>query len=689
MNLEKLKGVGPKTAKRLEDIGVKSIQDVLFRLPYRYQDRTRILPIADVRPGDQAVIEGVVISVKVIFSRKRQLQVVIEDKTAPILLTFFYFNRAQQASFSVGKTVRCFGDIRLSRRQLMIIHPEYKIHDGADLNVSETLTPIYPSADGLQQSMWHNLSEQALRHLNHKNGLIDILPDTIKTKYALTDIKQALDFVHRPPPDTQQQLLLDGIHPMQQRLAFEELLAHQVSLRELRQKVKVNKAKQCNKNQTFSSLQKKFCQSLGFQLTAAQKNALKELGEDLSASHPMMRLLQGDVGSGKTVVAALAGLQVIANNSQVALMAPTELLAEQHYRCFKTWFEPLGLQVAWLSGKLKIAEKRKMTSLIASGEANIVIGTHALFQKAVEFKQLGFIVIDEQHRFGVQQRALLREKGMQSDLFPHQLIMTATPIPRTLAMTVYADLDTSVLDELPPGRMLIKTIVVNNTRRDEVIERAKKLCNDGGQVYWVCPLIDESEVLSCEAAENISDMLTKTCKELTVQLVHGRMKSDEKQRIMQQFSAGDIDLLVATTVIEVGINVPNATLMIVENAERMGLAQLHQLRGRVGRGAKESYCVLLFKHPLTESAQQRLQAVRDSSDGFYLAEQDLKLRGPGEVMGTKQTGMQRLKIANIIRDREILPKVQSAAKEILQRHPSVIAPLKSRWLGDNEEYREV
>lgn len=689
MKLNTLKGVGPKTAEKLHSVGVFTVEDVLFHLPFRYQDRTRVLNIADLRPGDQAVVEGTIVSSQIKFGRKRQLEVALDDGSGVILLKFFHFNKTQKNNLHVDNKLRCYGEVKLFNRQLMMVHPEYHLPKENVCMVAETLTPVYPSTDGLQQHSWRALSDQALKALQANQSVSELLPESLRKKYQLDDIKQAINFVHRPPPDAKQDLLEEGMHPMQQRLAFEELLAQQISLRQLRAKIKKHRAVMCPIEDSPQSYRQQFLKQLPFALTQAQKTAELAVAGDLAEASPMMRLLQGDVGSGKTVVAALAALQVISHGYQAAIMAPTELLAEQHFSQFKTWFEPLGIQVAWLAGKLKVAERRDMLQKIESGSAQLIVGTHALFQKTVQFKNLALVVIDEQHRFGVAQRQALRAKGIEADVFPHQFIMTATPIPRTLAMTVYADLDTSVIDELPPGRTPIKTVVVNNQRRREVIAGVKTLCGTGGQVYWVCPLIEESELLDCEAAEITSQRLQKHLPELNIGLVHGRMKAEQKQAIMQAFKAKEIDVLVATTVIEVGINVPNATLMVIENPERMGLAQLHQLRGRVGRGSKESHCVLLYQDPLSENARKRLTVMRESTDGFFIAEQDLKFRGPGEVMGTKQTGIQRLRIANIIRDRKLLPKVQAAAKDMLQNHPENAEAIKRRWIGQKEEFSKV
>ena len=687
MELTSLKGVGLRTAKKLENLGIHNVADILFHLPYRYEDRTRVVPIGTLHANARVVIEGKIIAVQVKFAGRRQLQLTLRDASGEIQLKFFHFNVAQKKNLTSGIRLRCFGEVKLWRRQLIMIHPEYQlISDHTQLIVEENLTPIYPTTDGLSQHTWRNLTEQALRCLQTENILDELLPLQICQRYALPELKTALAYVHRPPADVSQQMLEQNSHPMQQRLAFEELLAHQVSLRQLRAKIQQHQAYPLPANETLG---KRFLASLSFSLTTAQQKVLDEIETDLTKMKPMLRLLQGDVGAGKTVVAALAALRAIANNCQVVLMAPTELLAEQHYKKFQQWFMSLGIKVTWLSGQLKTVQRRNALASIASGEAQLVVGTHALLQKKVVFHKVVFLIIDEQHRFGVLQRSTLREKSIQQGIYPHQLIMTATPIPRTLAMTVYANLDISVIDELPPGRTPIKTAVVNNQRRVEVINKVRQLCQQGGQVYWVCALIEESEILQCAAAEEIAQALELALRDLTIGLLHGRLKPEKKHAIMQEFNAGKIDVLVATTVIEVGIDVPNASLMVIDNPERMGLAQLHQLRGRVGRGTRQSHCILLYQEPLSVNARQRLMALRESNDGFYIAQQDLKLRGPGEVLGTKQTGVQRLRIADIIRDRYLLSNVQQAAREILQHYPEIVALLKQRWIGDREQLAKV
>jgi ATP-dependent DNA helicase RecG len=719
MQLNQLKRIGSKTLSYLHKLGIFTLEDVLFHLPYRYQDRTRIVPIGSLRVGDQAVIEGEVVANQVVFRGRRQLQIIIKDASGAITLRFFYFNSAQQKNLLIGTRLRCFGEVRQTKRELNMIHPEYRRLDNEQVvAVDEVLTPIYPTTDGLSQHTWQSLSKQALVYLKQHHDAFEILPLEIQQKLALPSLVEALQFIHRPPPDAPIEILQAGTHRFQQRLAFEELLTQQISLRQLRLQLHTQNS---YKIEIDNAAQQTFLKQLKFPLTNAQQKVVAEIQQDLQQAHPMLRLVQGDVGSGKTAVAGLAAMQAISNGYQMAIMAPTELLAEQHFQTFTEWFKPLGINVVWLVSKLKVGEKRTALAAIADGSAQIIIGTHALFQKGVEFAKLALVIIDEQHRFGVAQRLALQQKGVSphpnpppcsstregtgfsnppslagegrvgvlKDLYPHQLVLTATPIPRTLAMTFYADLDVSVIDELPPGRTPINTIVIGSKRRDEIIERVENICISGGQCYWVCPLIEKSEVLECEAAEITAENLQKLLPQLKIGLVHGRLKSAEKESIMHAFKKGGIDVLVATTVIEVGINVPNASLMIIENPERMGLAQLHQLRGRVGRGSAHSHCVLLYQTPLSELARKRLTVMRESTDGFYIAQQDLELRGAGELLGTQQTGVQQLRIADLFRDKKLLPKVQAAANTILNDHPDVVEKLIQRWIGHRNEYGRV
>ncbi|WP_299795071.1 ATP-dependent DNA helicase RecG [uncultured Shewanella sp.] len=677
-----LKGVAKKMAERLAKLGIQTVQDLLFHLPLRYEDRTQIYPIASLYPGSYGTIEAVIQSSQIIQGRKRMLTCTVRDDTASLTLRFFNFSVAQKNGLQNGATIRAYGEIRRGKHQAEIIHPEYKLlHDSSDLALSDTLTPVYPTTEGLKQASWIKLTDQALALLE-EGGLQELIPPELQPNNL--SLKEALQLLHRPHTGVALFELEQGTHPAQQRLIQEELLAHNLSMLKLRQR--------SNRDQAVSmpasgQLLNPFLQSLPFKPTGAQQRVGTDISTDLEQPFPMMRLVQGDVGSGKTLVAALAALQAIENGYQVAMMAPTELLAEQHAENFSQWFEPLGLKVGWLAGKLKGKARAQSLADIESGEAHMVIGTHAIFQEQVIFNKLALIIIDEQHRFGVHQRLGLREKGITQGFHPHQLIMTATPIPRTLAMTAYADLDTSVIDELPPGRTPVATVAVSDARRSEVIERVRQAAiNQGRQAYWVCTLIEESEVLECQAAEDTAEELRQVLADLKVGLVHGRMKPAEKQAIMAEFKAGNLNLLVATTVIEVGVDVPNASLMIIENPERLGLAQLHQLRGRVGRGAVASHCVLMYKAPLSPSATKRLGVLRDSNDGFIIAQKDLEIRGPGEVLGTKQTGIADMKIADLIRDQALIPHIQKLAVHLMQQAPDNVDGIVQRWLGDREQF---
>ena len=675
-----LRGVGPRLQEKLAALGILTVQDLLFHLPLRYQDRTRITPIGALQPGVDAVIEGEVRATDIVFGRRRSLLCRLQDGTGTVSLRFFHFSAAQKAQLSTGTRLRCYGEARRGASGLELYHPEYQLIDGAaPPPVAATLTPIYPSTEGLQQASWRKLCAAAVELLTPAS-LIDYLPANSRVP-----LSTALRYLHQPPPKASQIQLLAGLHPFQQRLAFEELLAHQLSMLRLREQVRSHGAPRCSGSDT---LEQAFLQQLPFALTAAQRRVVGEIERDLQQPQPMLRLLQGDVGSGKTVVAALAALRAIASGYQVALMAPTEILAEQHRDNFNRWFQPLGIAPAWLSGKVKGRARLAQLDAIASSSAQLAIGTHALFQSDVVFHRLGLAIIDEQHRFGVHQRLALREKG-NGDNQPHQLIMTATPIPRTLAMSAYADLDTSVIDELPPGRKPVQTAVLGNERRGELVERIRHACAAGRQAYWVCTLIEESEMLQAQAAEVTCQELQAALPELRIGLLHGRMKSAAKAAVMAAFKSGELQLLVATTVVEVGVDVPNASLMLIENAERLGLAQLHQLRGRVGRGSAESFCLLIYQAPLSQQGKARLQALRDSNDGFVIAEQDLALRGPGEVLGTRQTGLLQMRIADLQRDATLLPKVREMARQLCAQHPDAVDALIRRWLSGREQYGQV
>ncbi|GGP56812.1 ATP-dependent DNA helicase RecG [Shewanella algicola] len=677
-----LKGVAKKVAEKLAKLGIKTVQDVLFHLPLRYEDRTQIYPIAALPPASYGTIEGEIQSTQIMQGKRRMLVCNVRDHSGIMSLRFFNFSIAQRNGMENGAIIRAYGEIRRGNHHKEIVHPEYQIiHPGETVNLSDTLTPIYPTTEGLKQASWIRLTEQALAMLD-QGGLPELLPANLQPNNI--SLRDALHTLHRPSSSVSPYELEQGQHPAQQRLIQEELLAHNLSMLQLRQRSNQDAAVAMP---TTRQLLQPFLAQLPFSPTGAQQRVVAEINQDLQQPTPMMRLVQGDVGSGKTLVAALAALQAIENGYQVAMMAPTELLAEQHAANFATWFEPLGLKVGWLAGKLKGKARAQSLEDIASGAAQMVIGTHAIFQQAVVFNKLALIIIDEQHRFGVHQRLGLREKGISQGFHPHQLIMTATPIPRTLAMTAYADLDTSIIDELPPGRTPVTTVAIADTRREQIIERVRHAAiNDNRQAYWVCTLIEESEVLECQAAEDTAAELSVALPELKIGLVHGRMKSAEKQAIMAQFKSGELNLLVATTVIEVGVDVPNASLMIIENPERLGLAQLHQLRGRVGRGAIASHCVLLYKAPLSQTATKRLGVLRDSNDGFVIAQKDLEIRGPGEVLGTKQTGLADLKIADLIRDQHLIAPTQKLAVHINQQVPQNIDAIIERWLGDRQQY---
>lgn len=680
--LTALSGVGAAIAEKLGRIGIHNVQDLLFHLPMRYEDRTRITPIADIRPESFATIEGYVQLTEVQFGRRPILSVTLSDSTSKIMLKFFNFNAGMKNSFATGVRVKAFGEIKRGRFMAEIHHPEYQIiRNNQPLELAETLTPIYSTTEGLKQASLRKLTEQALAVLNNVQ-VAELLPNEYNPhQYSL---KEALQLLHRPPPSITPEMLEKGEHPAQKRLIFEELLAHNLAMQQLRLGVKQQFAEPLLYQ---TDLKSRFLAGLPFQPTQAQSRVTADIERDLAQNSPMMRLVQGDVGSGKTLVAALAALLAIDNGKQVALMAPTEILAEQHANNFANWLRPFGIEVGWLAGKVKGKARAAQLEAIKNGDVQMIIGTHALFQENVEFHHLALVIIDEQHRFGVHQRLTLREKGAKDDVYPHQLIMTATPIPRTLAMTVYADLDTSIIDELPPGRTPITTVVISEERRAEIVQRVYQACkNEKRQAYWVCTLIDESEVLEAQAAAAIAEDLQRALPDLRIGLVHGRMKPQEKQAIMAEFKAANLDLLVATTVIEVGVDVPNASLMIIENSERLGLAQLHQLRGRVGRGSTASHCVLMYKPPLGKISSKRLQVMRDSQDGFYIAEKDLEIRGTGEILGTKQTGMAEFKVADLMRDRKMIPLVQRYAKQIIVENPPLAEALIKRWLNDKTEY---
>jgi ATP-dependent DNA helicase RecG len=685
-----LPGVGASLGAKLERLGILRLQDLWFHLPREYEDRTRITPIRALQAGTRAQVEGRVEAVERGFRYRPQLRVAIgDDSQRTLMLRFFHFRGAQAQQFVPGTWLRCYGDVREGGNGLEMVHPSYQRLAEHEVGLpNDRLTPVYPAVEGLGQASLIKLVARALERLPADADL-ELLPMAMRRRFELPSLREALLAVHRPAPGSDTQALLDGRHPAQQRLAFEELLAHQLSLRLHRIAVRRHGALALS---APGELVQQFEARLPFRLTGAQQRVHERIRDDLARAEPMLRLVQGDVGSGKTVVAALAALQAIEAGAQAALMAPTELLAEQHYAAFRGWFEPLNIDVVWLAGKIKGRARREALARIAAG-AGMVVGTHALVQEGVDFRRLALVVIDEQHRFGVHQRLALRDKGHEGSQVPHQLVMTATPIPRTLAMTAYADLDVSAIDELPPGRTPVVTVAVSAERREEVVARIRSACAEGRQAYWVCPLIEEQDEDAkaaakheLQAAQKTYEQLSGLLPELRIGLIHGRLKAAQKQAVMQAFKAGELQLLVATTVIEVGVDVPNASLMLIENAERLGLAQLHQLRGRVGRGAKASSCVLMYQSPLSAMARERLAVMRETTDGFVIAEKDLELRGPGELLGTRQTGLATFRVADLVRDAGLLPEVQQAADELLAAQPILAERLIARWIGSAARY---
>lgn len=740
--VEQLKGVGPRISERLQRLGILTLQDLLFHLPLRYQDRTRLRPLADLVIHEEVLVEGEVVDAQIAQGRRRSLKIRIEDGRGALLLRFFYFTRAQVEAMRPGRRLRCFGEVRQGPQMLEMVHPELQslerpagqpdgLASGSAIDpttgieaapkldqatgsatareavpaadpaadpapgveASSTagrLTPIYPATEGLQQTSLRALTDQALDRLQHDPAALkDWIPTSLTAPLQLPALADALLLLHRPPADAGAELttaLLERSHPAFQRLAFDEMLAHQLALRRLRRARSAQRAPLLRGDR---SLRERLRAQLPFQLTGAQQRVLDEIAADLEQPRPMMRLLLGDVGSGKTVVAAMAALQVLEAGHQVALMAPTELLSEQHLQSLQQWLEPLQIELAWLSGRHSGSERALILERIADGQARVVVGTHALFQAEVRFAELGLVIIDEQHRFGVHQRLSLREKGERDGAIPHQLIMTATPIPRSLAMSVYGDLDLSEIDELPPGRKPIKTVALPDSRRDEVIERVQVGCRDGRQAYWVCTLVEESDALQAQAAEDAAADLRERLPGLRIGLVHGRIKAQERAPVMAAFKAGELDLLVATTVIEVGVDVPNASLMIIENPERLGLAQLHQLRGRVGRGSIDSVCLLLYHPPLTRAARERLDILRREASGFRIAEADLRMRSAGEVLGTRQAGAIQFRLADPMRDTALALAARHAADRLLADWPEHVEPLIRRWLGRRDDYGHV
>ena len=683
----RLNGVGEKVAEHLAKLRITRIGDLLFHLPLRYQDRTRLTPIGALRLNREAQIEGQIEVTQVVFGRRRALVVRIADGSGALNLRFFHFNAAQQQRLAVGRRVRCYGEVRRGPNTLEMVHPECQILAGEEaVAVNAELTPIYPTTEGLQQNRLRHLTNQALALLAAgDDDTHELLPQPLLERLAMPSLRDALEFVHRPPPDADVEMLAESSHPAQRRLVFEELLAYQLSLKRRREQARDFGAPSVRAGTLKQDLLKGF----GFTLTGAQGRVIDEVEADLARGLPMLRLLQGDVGAGKTAVAAVVAASVLEAGYQVALMAPTELLAEQHATTLRRWFEPLAIEVMLLTSRLSKNQRRPLHARLEEPRAVLAVGTHALFQQDVQYAKLGLIIVDEQHRFGVEQRLALRDKGARADFRPHQLIMTATPIPRTLAMSAYADLDISILDELPPNRKPVRTVVLVESKRPEIVARIALACREGRQVYWVCPLIDESDVLEHQAATDTAMQLAAALPEITVGLVHGRLADKQKDAAMAAFARGETALLVATTVIEVGVDVPNASLMVIENAERLGLSQLHQLRGRVGRGSQHADCVLLYKPPLSSLARQRLEVLRATTDGFVIADRDLELRGPGELLGTRQTGIAQFRIADLVRDAALLRDVQATATTVLRDYPQLVDTLVQRWLADKVEYANV
>ena len=681
---ETLTGIGPTLAMKLAQCGIHTVQDLLFHLPFRYQDRTRITPIQDLRANDWCVVVGRVCKTEVKQGKRNMLYCYVEDKTGILTLRFFNYNRQQIKQFNECQFIRAFGEVREFANQMEIIHPEYQLlDDHSECPIEETLTPIYSTTHGLSQTRLRQLIKRAVAHCHDEVARLEWMSDDQLQQHCFQNIPTALEQLHNPPPDIALQALEDGAHPALKRLAFDELLAQRLSM----QFARIQRA-------TWSAptfidthaLLDQFLAVLPFALTNAQQRVYSEIKHDLTQQKPMLRLVQGDVGSGKTVIAALAAVQAIASGYQVALMAPTDILSDQHAQTLLTWLTPLGISVGRLSGKMGIKARREILASLADNQCQLVVGTHALFQDSVSFAKLGLVIIDEQHRFGVEQRLLLQQKGQQEQCIPHQLLMTATPIPRTLAMTQFAHLDVSSIDELPPGRTPITTAVLNQDKRESIIDRLQAAIASGRQAYWVCTLIDESEKLQCMAATASADNLQAQLPNICVGLVHGRMKAAEKDAVMAAFKRGDIHVLVATTVIEVGVDVANASLMIIENAERLGLSQLHQLRGRVGRGSAQSHCLLLYQSPLSRQSNERLRVMRETCDGFIIAEKDLQLRGAGEVLGTRQTGYREFSIAHLPRDEALLPFLSTTAGQLLRDDPVTAQAITKRWLGNFEHY---
>ena len=678
--VHQLQGVGNAAAAMLEKLNIYTTDDLLFHLPRDYEDRSTIIAMNQLIVGRSYLLEGIVKNVDFPPGKRKSMAVLLDDECGKVTLRFYHVYKGITDRAKMGSRLRVFGEVRVGARGLEMYHPELQLITEHTPLPQTQLTAIYPATDGLTQPKLREYVKQVLE--NYSDNLPELLPQKFTNGYAL---KQALDYIHHPPVNANMLQLAQGSHPAQQRLIFEELVAHQISLLTRRAYIQQIEAPSFHPSQTFA---KALLASLPFEMTGAQKQVSKEIITDLKQNKPMLRLVQGDVGAGKTLVAGVAACHALEEGWQVALMAPTEILAEQHYLNFKKWFEPMGLTVSWLSGKQKGKAREASEQSIQQGSANLVIGTHALIQDNVKFAKLGLVIIDEQHRFGVDQRLALRNKGL-AGMTPHQLVMTATPIPRTLAMSAYGDLDTSIIDELPPGRTPIQTVTIPLDRREQVLQRITTNCAEGKQAYWVCTLVEQSETLDAQAAEATFAEMKLRFPEVNIGLVHGKMKADEKQKVMQHFKNNELQLLIATTVIEVGVDVPNASIMVIENAERLGLSQLHQLRGRVGRGAKASFCALLYKNPLSQNGQERLRIMRETNDGFLIAEKDLELRGPGELLGTKQTGDMGFRVAKLERDDHLLNQAHFVAQQIFKDHPDHVQALLNRWLPEAPRYAYV
>ena len=684
-SIQNLKGVGPKSASSLNNLGIFTIPDAVMHLPFRYEDRSFVTPIGDTAYQVPVLIEGEIMKSTVVFRGRRMLFTEIYDGTGKLTMRMFNFAMAQHKALEEGKMIRCYGNITPGPNGKQMIHPQYQIFEREQpIEIEDNLTPIYPTTSGLQQNKLKKIIETSIKFCEENNLLKE---DPSKGSYSkFGNLLETLKFLHKPPVDTNITDLIEGKHPAQKVLIKEELIAHMLCAGILKNELEGRTGPLMAEE---SGNEGSFLDSLPFHLTEAQKRTWREIKIDLTGKNPMRRLLQGDVGSGKTLVGALSALHAKSNGWQTALLCPTEILAEQHFNSFQTWFDHLGIKTELLTGSTKAKDKKQIVKELAKGEIDILIGTHAIFQSGVDFDKLGLTIIDEQHRFGVHQRFSMLEKGGKEQLSPHQLIMTATPIPRTLAMTVYGSLETSVIDELPPGRNPVQTSSRPDSLRDKVIKRVEEVCLTGKRAYWVCTLIEDSEELEAQSAEELFKEISQSLPKLKVGLVHGRLKKDEKDSVIEKFRKGDIQLLVCTTVIEVGVDVPDATLMIIENPERLGLSQLHQLRGRVGRKANtDSHCLLLYKEPLSGMAEERIKTMEMTNDGFQIAEKDLELRGAGDIYGIRQSGLMDLKIANPIRDSELLVEAQDEALELSRNETEFAETLVKRWIGNRVDYSE-